>query len=49
MARKPSAADLFLQLAQPDDQGFSRRVGVGEFVGPYERLRMGNGGILVSR
>ncbi|MBC6436548.1 MAG: hypothetical protein GDA52_00095 [Rhodobacteraceae bacterium] len=44
MAKKHSTADLFLQLAQPDDQGFSRKVGVEEFIGPYERLRMGNGG-----
>lgn len=36
--------DLFLELAKPDADGFSRRVPVSEFEGRYERLRMGNGG-----
>ena len=41
---RQTLADLFLELAKPDHQGFSRRVPVTEFVGKYERLRMGNGG-----
>lgn len=41
---RQTLADLFLELAQPADDGYSRRVSVTEFVGKYERLRMGNGG-----
>ena len=41
---RQTLADLFLELAQPAEDGFSRRVPVTEFVGKYERLRMGNGG-----
>ncbi len=37
-------AALFLQLAQPDELGFSRRVGIDEFTGDYQKLRLGNGG-----
>ncbi len=34
----------FLELAQPDRDGFSRAVSVDEFTGRYEDLRLGNGG-----
>ncbi|MCY4145000.1 MAG: restriction endonuclease [Chloroflexi bacterium] len=37
-------AALFLKLAQPDELGFSRSVGIEEFVGEYQRLQLGNGG-----
>ncbi len=40
----PSKADLFLELARPDAQGFSRAVAVSEFTGRYAGLRFGNGG-----
>ncbi|EPZ5350656.1 restriction endonuclease [Campylobacter upsaliensis] len=36
--------DLFLELAKPDEKGFSRWVGVDEFVGDYKDLQFGNGG-----
>lgn len=39
-----SKASLFLELATPDNQGFSRKVKVAEFVGIYEGLKLGNGG-----
>lgn len=42
--RKGSLAALFVELAQPDEDGFSRRVPVEEFTGPYGRLRMGKNG-----
>ena len=35
---------MFLDLAQPDDEGFSRAVSITEFTGIYEVLRLGNGG-----
>ena len=41
---EPTLGDLFLELARPDDDGFSRRVPVSEFADRYARLRMGNGG-----
>lgn len=41
---KPTLAELFLELAQPDETGFSRCVYVDEFTGRYEQLRLGNGG-----
>jgi len=41
---RQTLADLFLELAQPDGDGFSRPVRITEFVGKYERLRLGNGG-----
>ncbi len=41
---KTTLANLFLELAQPDEDGFSRRVNIEEFTGDYERLQMGNGG-----
>ena len=36
--------ELFLKLAQPDENGISRWVETAEFVGEYESLRFGNGG-----
>lgn len=38
-----SKADLFLELAQPDENGVSRWVMTTEFTGEYERLKLGNG------
>ena len=35
--------DLFLQLAQPDENGKSRWVDSSEFVGEYAELKFGNG------
>lgn len=43
LERKTKAA-LFLELAKPDAEGFSRRVSVSEFVGEYAVLQFGNGG-----
>lgn len=37
-------AELFLQLAKPDESGVSRWVKVSEFAGDYEVLKFGNGG-----
>jgi len=34
---------LFLELANPDDYGFSRKVYAKEFIGKYLTLRSGNG------
>lgn len=39
-----SKGDLFLKLAKPDSEGFSRAVSVSEFKGRYAGLRFGNGG-----
>ena len=39
-----SKAALFLELAQPDDLGFSRQVPITEFIGKYAKLQFGNGG-----
>lgn len=36
-------AELFLKLAEPDENGVSRWVEVSEFTGEYERLKLGNG------
>lgn len=36
--------DLFLKLARPDPNGYSRWVDVKEFVGEYKVLQLGNGG-----
>ncbi len=44
MFREGSLASLFYELAQPDKQGFSRKVQVSEFVGKYKSLVLGNGG-----
>ena len=35
--------ELFLQLAQPDQNGYSRWVETSEFVGEYAELKFGNG------
>ena len=44
MARKKkSKAELFIELAQPDENGCSRWVDTSEFTGEYERLKLGNG------
>ena len=39
-----SKAALFLELAQPDDLGFSPAVSVAEFTDQYAKLQFGNGG-----
>ncbi len=41
---KISQNTLFIELAKPDQYGFSRKVSVNEFVGKYASLKMGNGG-----
>ena len=43
-AGKKTKADLFMELAKPDNDGFSRPVSVGEFTGEYAGLQLGNGG-----
>lgn len=42
--KRISKKDLFLELAQPDQDGISRVVYVSEFIDKYEKLVMGNGG-----
>ena len=42
--KQQSKWKLFLELAKPDDEGFSEPIEITEFVGEYERLKMGNGG-----
>lgn len=39
-----SQKELFLELARPNQEGVSRWVHRSEFVGKYEKLRLGNGG-----
>lgn len=41
---KVTKTTLFLALAQPNSEGFSRWVSVNEFVGEYKDLQLGNGG-----
>ena len=41
--RPGSKNALFLELATPDELGFSREVSVEEFRGDYEKLKFGNG------
>ncbi len=41
--KKKSKAELFIELAQPDENGCSRWVDTSEFTGEYERLKLGNG------
>ncbi len=41
---KITKTDLFLSLAKPDENGFSRWVPVDEFVGEFKDLKLGNGG-----
>ncbi|GAA9928460.1 hypothetical protein VN0859_00670 [Helicobacter pylori] len=43
-----SKKELFLELAQPDKNGMSRWVSVTEFVGKYQGLQLGNGGVGVG-
>ena len=43
MAKK-SKMELFLELANPNDNGVSRWVNVTEFVSKYKTLQLGNGG-----
>ena len=40
---KMTKKELFLILTKPDINGVSRWVSVGEFVGDYESLKIGNG------
>ena len=44
MFRRNSKAALFIELAEPKENGFSRKVYVSEFHGRYAPLIMGNGG-----
>ena len=41
--KKETKTSLFLELAQPDENGISRWVSVTEFVGKYASLKFGNG------
>lgn len=43
MRYEQSKRELFLELAKPDEYGFSRIVYIEEFVGKYERLQHTNG------
>ncbi len=40
-----SKKELFLELAQPNKKGVSRLVSIIEFVGKYQELQLGNGGV----
>ena len=40
----PTKKELFLELAKPNKEGFSREVKVSEFTDKYSDLRLGNGG-----
>lgn len=40
---KLTKTELFIELAKPDDVGFSRWVNVNEFTGKYQDLQLGNG------
>ena len=42
--REGSKPGVFLELADPDDLGFGRKVSITEFVGKYAILQFGNGG-----
>ncbi len=39
----PTKTELFLQLAQPDENGCTRWIDTSEFVGEYADLKFGNG------
>jgi hypothetical protein len=39
-----SKLTLFLELAKPDKDGFSRKVSIDEFIDKYAGLQLGNGG-----
>ena len=43
MSKQQSKRELFLELAKPDEDGFSREVSIDKFVGKYSRLQFGNG------
>ena len=43
MARQKSKAELFIELAKPDEKGCSRWINTSEFVGEYADLKFGNG------
>ncbi len=43
-----SKKELFLELAQPDKNRVSRWASVREFVGKYQGLQLGNGGVGVG-
>lgn len=43
MKKEPTKTELFLELAQPDKNGFSRWVSKTEFVGKYAKLMFQNG------
>ncbi len=40
-----SKKELFLELVQPDKNGVSRWVSAIEFIGKYQGLQLGNGGV----
>lgn len=44
MPKKPSKASLFIELAQPDKDGFADKVSIEKFTGRYAGLVFGNGG-----
>ena len=41
--KQDTKAYKFLELASPDENGYSREVSIKEFVGKYENLKFGNG------
>ncbi len=42
--KEKTHSELFLELANPDKEGFSKPIKIDRFIGPYEVLRLGNGG-----
>lgn len=44
MSKKLKLPHLFLQLAKPNDKGFSNVITTNRFVDKYEKLKFGNGG-----
>lgn len=44
MDKEKTKAELFIELAKPNEKGFSRWVNVSEFIGKYKELQLGNGG-----
>ncbi len=42
--RRNSKPFLFVELAKPDENGYSRKVNISEFIEEYETLKFGNGG-----
>jgi len=43
MVKKKTKAELFFELAKPNENGLSREVSISEFTGKYEKLKFGNG------